>query len=70
MAQWVKEPASLQLPWHRFDPWPGNFHLLQEWGKKKKKKKLNTRMGSSHFGTAETNPISIHEDTGSIPGLA
>ena len=26
-------------------------------------------MGSSHFGTAETNPISIHEDTGSIPGL-
>ena len=25
--------------------------------------------GSSHFGTAEKNPTSIHEDVGSIPGL-
>ena len=31
-----------------------------------KKKKL----GSSCCGSAETNPASIHEDTGSIPGLA
>ena len=27
-------------------------------------------MGSSHWGTAETNPTSIHEDAGSIRGLA
>jgi len=26
-------------------------------------------MGSSPCGTAETNPTSIHEDVGSIPGL-
>ena len=25
---------------------------------------------SSHCGSAETNPTSIHEDMGSIPGLA
>ena len=25
--------------------------------------------GSSRCGTAETNPTSIHEDAGSIPGL-
>ena len=27
-------------------------------------------MGSSCHSAAETNPISIHEDVGSIPGLA
>ena len=31
--QWVKDLVSLQLPrlllWHRFDPWPGHFHMLQ-----------------------------------------
>ena len=27
-------------------------------------------MGSCHFGIAEMNPTSIHEDAGSIPGLA
>ena len=26
--------------------------------------------GSSHCGAAEMNPTSIHEDVGSIPGLA
>ena len=26
--------------------------------------------GSSHCGSVETNPTEIHEDTGSIPGLA
>ena len=30
----------------------------------------NGNSGSSHCGAAETNPISIHEDAGSIPGLA
>ena len=28
------------------------------------------KIGSSRHGTVETNPTSIHEDTGSIPGLA
>ena len=32
------------------------------------KKKKNT-LGSSHCGAAKTNPTSIHEDAGSIPGL-
>ena len=27
-------------------------------------------MGSSHCGSAEMNPTSIHEDVGAIPGLA
>ena len=40
-AQRVKDPALLQM-WHRlqlwlqFDPWPGNFHVLQVQLKKKK----------------------------------
>ena len=34
MAQWVKDLLlPLQwfrlLPWHRFDPWPRNFYMLQ-----------------------------------------
>ena len=38
---WVKDLAlSLQWPrlllWHGFSPWPGNFHMPQEWQKKKK----------------------------------
>ena len=40
----MKDPAlSLQqlrsLLRHRFDPWPGNFHMPRVWPKKKKKKK-------------------------------
>ena len=38
-----------------------------------KTKKILIKMylkGSSHCGTAETNPTSIHEDVGSIPALA
>ena len=44
VAQWVKDPALLQL-WHRsklwlgFDPSPGNFHMFQGQPKKVKKKK-------------------------------
>ena len=30
----------------------------------------NPHLWSSHCGTAETNPTSIHEDVGSTPGLA
>ena len=41
MAQWVKDPRlSLQhlwlLLWHRFDPWPRNFHM--PWSQPKKKR--------------------------------
>ena len=45
MVQHVKDLALLQL-WlrlqlgHRFDPWPGNFDMLQMWQKKKKRKIL------------------------------
>ena len=48
MAQWVKDPALMQL-WLRlhlrlgFDPWPRNFHVLCVWPKKKKKKKKRER---------------------------
>ena len=30
---------------------------------------LKTLLGCSHHGSVETNPTSIHEDAGSIPGL-
>ena len=33
-------------------------------------KRLKCRWGSSHCGDKETNPTSIHEDAGLIPGLA
>lgn len=38
-VQWVKDLAlSLEwlglLLWHRFDPWPGNFHVPWGWPKK------------------------------------
>ena len=47
LVQWVKDLVLLQL-WRRsqlglgFDPWPGNFHMLQVWPGKKKKKKKRT----------------------------
>ena len=49
VAQEVKEPALL-LPqlrsplWHRFDPWPRNFHMLQAQLKKKKKMKNHYKL--------------------------
>ena len=30
---------------------------------------MENLFGSSHCGSAETNPTSIHEDAGLIPGL-
>ena len=41
-AQRVKDPV-LSLLWERFDPWPGNFHMLECGPKKKKKKKVKVR---------------------------
>ena len=32
-AQWVKTPALSQMQLG-FNPWPGKFHMLQEWLKK------------------------------------
>ena len=53
-------------PWHGFNLWPRNFNMLWVWPKNF----LKIDAQSSHCGTAETNPSSIHEDSGSIPGLA
>ena len=38
VAQQVKDLA-LSLLWLRFDPWPGNIHMLWAQPKKKKRKK-------------------------------
>ena len=37
MAQCVKDLVVLLL-WHRFDPWAGNFHMLQAGPKIKQNK--------------------------------
>ena len=34
MVQQIKDPA-LSLRWRRFDPWPGNFYMVQAQPKKK-----------------------------------
>ena len=40
VAQGVRIPGLLQLwCWLRFDPWPGNIHMLQERKKEKEEKK-------------------------------
>ena len=42
VAQWVNKDLVLLLEhfesllWHRFNPWPGNFHVPQVWPKNKK----------------------------------
>ena len=43
---------------------------LEERHTREKGRNENQDSGSSPCGTAETNPTSIHKDTGSIPGLA
>ena len=50
VVQQVKYPAlSLQWPgsllWHRFDPWPRNFDMLQA-GPKNKKEKVKSKRKS------------------------
>ena len=42
-ARWV-EDLALPQPWHRFDPWPGIFHLLWAQPKTKTKKKRRRRL--------------------------
>ena len=48
MAQWDTDLAlSLlwlrTLVWHKFDSWPQNFYMLQEWQKRKKQRKKKER---------------------------
>lgn len=43
MAQCVKDPSLSPQPlrlllWQGFDPWPGDFFMLQMWPEKEKKK--------------------------------
>ena len=42
VAQWFKDPV-LSLPWHRFDPWPGNFCMLKARPKKKMRESSTIR---------------------------
>ena len=80
MAWQVKDPVlSLQwlslLLWHRFDPWPENFHMLEAQteiyiyiGKRKRQKTQISKIKNENGDiTTELNKdnISIHEDTGS-----
>lgn len=37
LAKWIKDPVLLPLWPLQLDPWPGGFHMLQVWLKKKKK---------------------------------
>ena len=60
MVQWVENPTA--VPWkYGFDPWSRNFHMLWVEEKEKKREFL--------FWSNGSNPTSIHEDSGSIPGL-
>ena len=52
VVQWVKDPALLLqrlglLLWRRFDPWPGNFHMLCV-GVAKKSKQTKTKKTPIH----------------------
>ena len=60
MAQQVKDlTLSLQqlgsLLWNEFDPWPRNFHMLQERPKKKKKERKKERKNDLARITTEVN---------------
>ena len=56
-----------QSLWNLFFPLMPNFHLSLTHAKKPTK---FSDFWSSHCGSGETNLTSIHEDAGSIPGLA
>ena len=72
MVQQVEDPAlSLErLGWLLglgFDPWPGNFHRPQvQTSKQTNKKSLGVPSAAQQL----MNLARIHEDAGSIPGLA
>ena len=56
--QWVKDPALLQLwPKLRFDPWPGNFHMLWMQPKKGGKKEDVVHLYNGIFLSQKKNEI-------------
>ena len=60
---WCCYTSGVGQPQFGFNPWPRNFHMLWVWPFKKK-------IRNSCCGSVVTNLTSIHEDVGSIPGLA
>ena len=60
----VVKDSGLSLLWYRLNPQSWNFHMPCGQPKKRGEKR------SSRRGLAVTNPTRIHEDAGSIPGLA
>ena len=60
----------LLVLWCGFDPEARNFCMLRTDKKKKKKKKVEKKnVRSPRCGSVATNPTTIHEDVGLIPGL-
>ena len=60
MAQQVKDLALSQrwpglLLWHRFSPWPGNFHM--PWVRKKKKDGDINSLNSHHNVCSDSHAI-------------
>ena len=61
VAQQVKDPALRHL-WHksqrqrRIHPWPGSFHMLQVWPKKKKIK-IQDKCVSCHHALVQNSPL-------------
>ena len=64
-VQWVKDPMlSLQwlrsLLWHRFNPWPANFHMPWGWPKERKnllkeqEKKMTREIWNDYFRSVVT----------------
>ena len=80
MVEWVKEPAwSLEqlrsLLWCRFDPWPGKFHMLSVWqrkkGKKDRRKEVRTerrKQASKHISNLSSTKRTLKRPT-KIVGL-
>ena len=52
-----------------FRPGPSLLELMVQWERQLPRGAEIISIESSHHGSAERNPISIHEDAGSIPGL-
>ena len=65
-------PGPLSFPTREgdevIDSWETQMEERFSW-LLKKQRFLRKESGSSHWGTAQNNPTSIHEDAGSIPGL-
>ena len=82
-VSWNRNAKWSTVLWQEFDPWHGNLHIPQVWGKKRKRerkrgrkegrkggrKQASKQEKSSSYGPAETNQTSIHENVGSNPGL-